>query len=77
MSRAVSRRPAVSSTSPSLKSRPARRTQRPRVAASVKVTEAPSALRSLSSWMMMLSAPGGSGAPVKMRAHSPSPSGVS
>ena len=68
-SRAVSTRPASSSTSPFEKSSPAGRTHLPALTVSLTVT-APS-LASQSSWMAMQSAPSGIGAPVKMRAASP------
>ena len=71
ISRAVKTLPAWSKTSPVLKSRPAGRTNLPLAPASRTVTVSP--LASVSSWMTIVSAPLGTGAPVKMRAASPGP----
>ena len=68
-SRVVSRRPALSGVSPSLKSRPALRMCRPGLGASRIVILSPSAL--VSSWITIESAPIGNGPPVKMRTASP------
>src|SRR5262245_11169059 len=70
-SRSLSRRPLASSAVPCLKSSPATRMCRPLPVPVATMTASPSLVAF--SWITMVSAPGGSTPPVKMRAASPGP----
>lgn len=71
---ARSRVPAASTTSPSRMSSPARRIHAPAFGISSKQT--PASVVRVDSCITMASAPGGTGAPVKMRAQVPAASGA-